>query len=87
MTTEHLPLLVELDADAEVLRYIVGRARSPQEVYDYCGPICADTKTDAVASDGGSGDFAAPETSSGGGTSTPTNDWGCRSSEPKQAGG
>ena len=27
MTPEHLPLLVELDADAEVLRYILGRAR------------------------------------------------------------
>ena len=31
MTSEHLPLLVQLDADAEVLRYIPGRARTEQE--------------------------------------------------------
>ena len=48
MTTEHLPLLVELDGDDEVLRYILGRARSPQEAYEFWGPICADTEADAV---------------------------------------
>jgi RimJ/RimL family protein N-acetyltransferase len=48
MTTEHLPLLVELDADAEVLRYILGRARSAQEAQDYWAPICADREADAV---------------------------------------
>jgi RimJ/RimL family protein N-acetyltransferase len=49
MTTEHLPRLVELDADPEVLRYILGRARTRQEVHDYWGPVCADTDADAVA--------------------------------------
>lgn len=48
MTTEHLPLLVELDADAEVLRYILGRARDLHEVHEFWGPICADTAADAV---------------------------------------
>jgi len=48
MTSEHLPLLVDLDADAEVLRYILGRARSPLEVQDFWGPICADTDANAV---------------------------------------
>lgn len=48
MTSRHLPLLVELDADAEVLRYILGRARTAQEVHDYWGPICADGDADAV---------------------------------------
>jgi RimJ/RimL family protein N-acetyltransferase len=48
MTSEHLPLLVELDADAEVLRYIVGRARSAQEAQDHWAPICADGDADAV---------------------------------------
>lgn len=48
MTSKHLPLLVELDADAEVLRYILGRARSEQEVHDYWGPVCADIDADDV---------------------------------------
>ncbi|MGR7024696.1 GNAT family N-acetyltransferase [Geodermatophilus sp. URMC 62] len=48
MTEEHLPLLVELDADAEVMRYVLGRARSAQEVLDHWGPICADADADAV---------------------------------------
>lgn len=48
MAGEHLPLLVDLDADPEVLRYILGRARSPVEVGDFWGPICADTEADAV---------------------------------------
>ena len=49
MTTQHLPHLVELDSDPEVLRYILGRARSEQEVHDYWGPVCADTENDSVA--------------------------------------
>ena len=48
MTIKHLPLLVELDADAEVMRYILGRARTAQEVQDYWGPICSDVDADAV---------------------------------------
>lgn len=48
MTREHLPWLVELDADPEVLRHILGRARSAQEVHDHWGPVCADTDADAV---------------------------------------
>ncbi len=48
MTGEHLPLLVDLDADAEVLRYIVGRARSAQEAQDVWAPICDDVDADAV---------------------------------------
>jgi RimJ/RimL family protein N-acetyltransferase len=48
MTSKHLPLLVGLDADAEVLRYILGRARSAQEARDYWGPICSDVAADAV---------------------------------------
>ena len=48
MTVEHLPLLVELDADAEVLRFILGRAPSPSEAREYWGPICADAEADAA---------------------------------------
>jgi RimJ/RimL family protein N-acetyltransferase len=48
MTSQHLPLLVELDADPEVLRFILGRARSAQEVLAHWGPICADRDADAV---------------------------------------
>jgi len=48
MTTEHLPRLVELDADAEVLRYILGRARSAREAHEFWEPICADMDADAV---------------------------------------
>lgn len=48
MTPEHLPLLVELDADAEVLRHLLGRARTAEEVHEYWGPVCADDSADAV---------------------------------------
>lgn len=48
MRSEHLPLLVDLDADAEVLRHILGRARTAQEVHAFWGPVCADTAADAV---------------------------------------
>lgn len=46
MSTEHLPLLVELDADPEVLRFILGRARTEDEVLDHWGPVCADSAAD-----------------------------------------
>ncbi|MBS1673816.1 MAG: GNAT family N-acetyltransferase [Actinobacteria bacterium] len=42
MTIDHLPFLVELDSDAEVLRYILGRARTTAEVHDFWTPICTD---------------------------------------------
>ena len=48
MTTAHLPLLVELDADPEVLRHLLGRARTAEEVHAFWGPVCADTEADAV---------------------------------------
>ena len=48
MTIEHLPLLVGLDADGEVLRHILGRARTEQEAQDFWAPICADLDADAV---------------------------------------
>lgn len=48
MNPRHLPRLVELDADAEVLRYIRARARTAQEVHDFWGPVCADRDADRV---------------------------------------
>lgn len=48
MRATHLPLLVDLDADPVVLRYILGRARTANEVRDFWGPICSDTDADAV---------------------------------------
>lgn len=48
LTSEHLPLLVELDADAEVLRYILGRARDAFEAHEFWEPICAGIDADAV---------------------------------------
>ena len=48
LTTEHLPLLVELDADPEVLRYILGRARTRDEAHDQWAPVCRDRTADAV---------------------------------------
>ncbi len=48
MTLEHLPLLVELDADAAVLRHILGLARTAKEVHDHWGPICQDVDAGAV---------------------------------------
>ena len=37
MNEEHLPLLVELDSDPEVLRYILGRARTAAEATEFWG--------------------------------------------------
>ncbi|WP_380167841.1 GNAT family N-acetyltransferase [Jannaschia sp. R86511] len=48
MTGQHLPRLVELDTDAEVLRYIIGRARTVQEAQDHWAPVCDDLGADAV---------------------------------------
>ena len=48
MTVDHLPSLVELDGDAEVLRYILGRARTEQEAHDHWDPVCRDVEADAV---------------------------------------
>lgn len=35
---EHLPFLADLDADPEVLRHIIGRARTRQEALDFWTP-------------------------------------------------
>lgn len=48
MRPEHLPHLVDLDADPEVLRFILGRARRRAEVEDFWGPRCADETADAL---------------------------------------
>lgn len=48
MTEEHLPLLVELDSDPEVLRYILGRARTAAEATEFWGPLCRDRTPDSV---------------------------------------
>ncbi len=45
---EHLDLLVELDGDPEVMRYLIGRARTATEARDHWGPLCASTAADAV---------------------------------------
>ena len=33
-----LPFLVELDGDPEVMRHLIGRARTPQEATDFWAP-------------------------------------------------
>ena len=48
MTTGHLPLLHRLDSDPEVMRYLLGRARTPEEIDAVWGPRCADTAADAA---------------------------------------
>lgn len=40
LRTEHLPLLVELDGDPEVMRYLLGRARTPEEARRFWAPFC-----------------------------------------------
>lgn len=35
---EHLPFLADLDADPEVLRHIIGRARTREEALDFWTP-------------------------------------------------
>lgn len=46
MTMQHLSLLHQLDADPEVMRYLLGRARSAEEIDRFWGPRCADTAAD-----------------------------------------
>lgn len=48
MRPEHLPLLVRLDTDPEVMRYLLGRARTPEEVTEFWAPRSADTAADRV---------------------------------------
>ncbi|WP_154792045.1 GNAT family N-acetyltransferase [Occultella kanbiaonis] len=47
MRIEHLPHLVELDGDPEVMRHLIGRARTPQEARETWAPVCASTAADA----------------------------------------
>lgn len=48
MRPEHLPLLHQLDSDPEVMRYLLGRARTPDEIDEFWGPRCADTRAGAL---------------------------------------
>lgn len=48
MTLEHLPLLHLLDSDPEVMRYLLGRARTPEEIEEFWTPRCQDTAPDAL---------------------------------------
>ena len=47
MTPDHLPLLHRLDSDPEVLRFILGRSRTPEEIDAFWGPRCADKTADS----------------------------------------
>ncbi|MDN5896569.1 MAG: GNAT family N-acetyltransferase [Nocardioides sp.] len=46
MTIEHLPPLHRLDSDPEVMRYLLGRARTPEEIDAFWVPRCVDTAAD-----------------------------------------
>lgn len=48
MAPEHQPLLHRLDSDPEVMRYLLGRARTPEEIDAFWGPRCADTAADVL---------------------------------------
>ncbi|WP_040156757.1 GNAT family N-acetyltransferase [Mobilicoccus massiliensis] len=48
MRPKHLPLLHELDSDPAVMRHLLGRARTPQEIDDFWGPRCAETRADTA---------------------------------------
>ncbi len=48
MTPEHLPLLHELDSDPQVMRHLLGRARTAQEIDEFWSPRCADRIADAL---------------------------------------
>ena len=48
MTSDHLPLLHRLDSDPEVMRHLLGRARTPAEIDEFWAPRCSDTAFDAV---------------------------------------
>lgn len=46
MGPRHLPFLHRLDSDPQVMRYLLGRARTPEEIDAFWGPRCADTAAD-----------------------------------------
>lgn len=48
MGPEHLPLHHQLDTDPDVMRHLLGRARTPQEIDEFWIPRCADTVADAA---------------------------------------
>jgi len=48
MMPVHLPLLHQLDTDPEVMRFILGRARTAGETDTFWGPRCADTSADTA---------------------------------------
>ncbi|MGV8874698.1 MAG: GNAT family N-acetyltransferase [Rhodococcus sp. (in: high G+C Gram-positive bacteria)] len=48
MTLQHLPLLHGLDSDPVVMKFLLGRARTPREIDDFWAPRCADRVTDEV---------------------------------------
>jgi len=48
MTRRHLPLLHQLDSDAQVMRYLLGRARTSEEIDAFWGPRCADVAADSL---------------------------------------
>ena len=48
MTKAHLPLLHRLDGEPEVMRFVLGRARTPKQIDTFWEPRCADTAADAL---------------------------------------
>ncbi|MET0821258.1 MAG: GNAT family N-acetyltransferase [Aeromicrobium sp.] len=46
MTMQHLPLLHGLDSDPLVMEFLLGRARTPEEIDDFWAPRCADRLAD-----------------------------------------
>lgn len=48
MTISHLPLLHRLDSDPDVMRHLLGRARTSAEIDEFWGPRCLDNVADAT---------------------------------------
>lgn len=48
MTLDHLPLLHQLDSDPEVMRHLLGRARTSDEIDAFWAPRCSDVVAAAV---------------------------------------
>lgn len=48
MNPHHLALHRQLDTDPEVMRYPLGRSRTPEETDEFWAPRCADTIADAA---------------------------------------
>lgn len=48
MMANHLPFLIELDSDPEVLRYLLGRARTAEEATEKWDPVTRDTRADRL---------------------------------------